>query len=77
MEQRNELRVKYLQCHIQWEDEQANLQHYTSLIESSIGECDLFVLPEMFHCGFTEHPERHLMVLWLQNWPEGGLWKMR
>lgn len=58
MEQRNELRVKYLQCHIQWEDEQANLQHYTSLIESSIGECDLFVLPEMFHCGFTEHPER-------------------
>ena len=54
----NELKVSYLQCDIEWENTKANLEHYSKVISEQPYECDLLVLPEMFHCGFTSEPHR-------------------
>lgn len=52
----NKMIVKFLQCHIEWENESLNLQRYSQIIQDEIGHCDLLVLPETFHCGFTDTP---------------------
>ncbi|MFT3738612.1 MAG: amidohydrolase [Breznakibacter sp.] len=50
------LKIGFLQCHIVWEDTKANLERYARFIAEKEHNLDLFVLPEMFHCGFTMNP---------------------
>lgn len=50
------LEVGFLQCSIEWENTRGNLERYTRLIAKKERGLDLFVLPEMFHSGFTMDP---------------------
>lgn len=52
----DDLLVTGVQCHLHWEDPQANRTHIADLL-SDIGQTDLIVLPEMFTTGFTMRPE--------------------
>lgn len=45
-----------IQTELQWENAQANLDHFSKKIEL-IEEVDLIVLPEMFSTGFSMNPE--------------------
>lgn len=45
------LSVALVQARQEWEDKQANLHHYEQLLQDV--QCDLILLPEMFHTGFT------------------------
>jgi omega-amidase len=51
-----DLNVTLVQANQIWEDKQANLKHYTSLL-AQIETTDLVVLPEMFHTGFSMNAE--------------------
>jgi omega-amidase len=51
-----DLNVTLVQANQIWEDKQANLDHYTSLL-TQVDETDLVVLPEMFHTGFSMNVE--------------------
>jgi len=42
---------------MQWEDKQANLQHYEQLIQGMTDKREVVVLPEMFSTGFSMSPE--------------------
>lgn len=53
-----DLRVSLVQTSIEWENHQANLSHYSSLIADLKGKTDLVILPEMFATGFTMHPAK-------------------
>lgn len=46
-----DLTVCLVQANQLWEDKEGNLKHYSQLLGDSAA--DLFVLPEMFHTGFT------------------------
>lgn len=46
------LEVTLVQTHQIWENKQANLKHFESLL-STIESTDLILLPEMFHTGFS------------------------
>lgn len=46
-----DLRVALVQADQDWENKPANLLRYARLLENV--ECDLILLPEMFHTGFT------------------------
>lgn len=51
-----DLKVTLVQANQIWEDKQANLEHYSSLL-TQVEETDLVVLPEMFHTGFSMNAE--------------------
>ncbi len=51
------LKVTIIQPDIIWEDVNANLNQYSSLL-SQVGETDLIVLPEMFTTGFSMESEK-------------------
>ncbi|NPA37210.1 MAG: amidohydrolase [Chlorobi bacterium] len=52
------LTVTYLQQDIIWEDTEANLKKLDAIVDKVSSNTDLFILPEMFHAGFTMRPEK-------------------
>lgn len=68
-----DLRITTVQANQIWEDKQANLAHYETLI-ASIEPTDILVFPEMFHTGFSmdveslaETMENSIGLDWLKN----------
>jgi predicted amidohydrolase len=51
-----DLEVVLIQANQLWENKVGNLENYSYLL-SNIDTCDLIVLPEMFHTGFTMNVE--------------------
>lgn len=51
------MKIAALQTPLYWQDRDANLAHFDSLL-SSVSEADLIVLPEMFTTGFSMAPEQ-------------------
>ncbi|GHT01911.1 carbon-nitrogen hydrolase [Bacteroidia bacterium] len=49
----NELRISIVQSPIVWENKEANLKHFYSLLKPLKGQSDLAVLPETFTTGFS------------------------
>ncbi len=54
----NYLQVALVQSHLEWENTQQNLAHFTTKIEAVAKQCDLVVLPEMFTTGFTMNAKK-------------------
>ncbi len=52
-----DLRIALVQAHQVWEDKQANLAHFSSLL-AEIDQVDLILLPEMFQTGFSMNAEQ-------------------
>lgn len=52
-----DLRIALVQAHQVWEDKQANLAHFSSLL-AEIDHVDLILLPEMFQTGFSMNAEQ-------------------
>lgn len=68
-----DLNVTLVQANQHWEDKEANLAHFDSLLEN-ISETDLIILPEMFHTGFSmkaldfaENLSDSMGLNWLKN----------
>lgn len=68
-----DLKITTVQANQIWEDKQANLAHYETLI-ASIEPTDILVFPEMFHTGFSmdvkslaETMENSIGLDWLKN----------
>lgn len=51
------LKIAIIQTHIYWEDVDANLAHFSTLLETVKVDSDLIMLPEMFATGFSMSPE--------------------
>lgn len=51
------LTVSVIQTHLQWEDVDANLEHFSYLLAAA-EPADIYILPEMFTTGFSMNPER-------------------
>ena len=47
-----DLRVTYIQTHQYWQDKEANLQHFSNLLDT-VHNTDLVLLPEMFNTSFS------------------------
>ncbi len=48
------LKIASVQLDSKWQDTAANLQQLNSLIkETNLSDCDVLVLPELFHAGFS------------------------
>ena len=66
------MKIALVQAELTWEDNDKNLEHFSSILESIKG-VDIFVLPEMFNSGFTtnSHGVGQKMegkaVCWLQK----------
>lgn len=52
-----DLRIALVQAHQVWEDKQANLENFSSLL-AEIDHVDLILLPEMFQTGFSMNAEQ-------------------
>jgi omega-amidase len=52
------MKTTIIQSDLVWEDKEANLEHFSSLIDNISGETDLIVLPEMFTTAFSMNPAR-------------------
>ena len=53
----NSLNVALVQTSLIWEDPVANRSRFSAILKDVAHGTDLVVLPEMFHSGFTMHPE--------------------
>ncbi|MEX0996355.1 MAG: amidohydrolase [Flavobacteriaceae bacterium] len=49
----DELKIAFIQTHLEWENREANRNHFQKKIESIQEKVDLIILPEMFSTGFT------------------------
>lgn len=49
----NDFNITLVQSSLQWENIDANLQHFSKLLNTILAQTDLVVLPEMFNTGFT------------------------
>lgn len=69
----DKLKVAYFQQDIVWENTKANLEKIVKVLNSLDSGTDLFILPEMFHAGFTMDPGKIAekmsgeVVSWLKN----------
>ena len=68
-----DLAVVLVQANQLWENKVGNLENYSSLLKE-VDTCDLIVLPEMFHTGFSmnveelgEEMENSLGINWLRK----------
>ncbi len=52
------MKIAYYQQDIVWENTGANLNKIEKVLASLKPDTDLFVLPEMFHAGFTMNPSK-------------------
>jgi len=71
-----ELHITIIQPHITWGNEQRTLAHISKII-ADIPSCDLIVLPEMFHTGFSIHAQNAVdlnalsqneVIKWMREW---------
>ncbi len=68
-----DLILSFIQASIQWEDKEANLEHFGMLIDQINVPTDLIVLPEMFNTGFSMDASRlaetmeGTTVLWMKR----------
>lgn len=53
-----QLNITLVQPDIVWEDKDANLQQYETLIKNITGKKEVVVLPEMFNTGFSMAPQK-------------------
>ncbi len=53
-----QLQISLVQSSLQWENIDANLQHFDTLLEEIPPTTDLIVLPEMFNTGFTMNAQK-------------------
>jgi len=53
------LAVTIVQSQLAWENPDANLKHFDSLLGGQKDKADLIILPEMFTTGFTMKPEKN------------------
>ena len=53
-----DLHIACLQSDIIWQDRDANLAHFSSLMDSISGLCDLIILPETFNTAFPVDADR-------------------
>lgn len=69
----NELWVSLIQSDLQWENPEANRNHFTKIISAISQETDLIILPEMFTTGFSMCPEKlaetsdGVSLLWMKD----------
>ncbi len=54
----NNIKIAYFQQDIVWENSGQNLEKIDNVLHLIEGGTNLLILPEMFHAGFTMHPER-------------------
>ena len=68
-----DLNIAYIQADLKWEDKEANLQHFSKLLEQVQPETDLILLPETFTTAFPVDPkvfaetEGGPTMQWLRN----------
>ncbi len=66
------MEIALVQAELCWEDNDKNLDHFSSILESIKG-VDIFVLPEMFNSGFTTNSDsvgqtmEGKAICWLQK----------
>ena len=51
-----DLRITFIQADLQWQDKQANLEHFSELLKEVPSETDLILLPETFNTAFPVDP---------------------
>ena len=51
------LHVCYIQADLQWQDKEANLEHFSELLKEVPSETDLVLLPETFNTAFPVDPK--------------------
>lgn len=68
-----DLKIALVQANQIWENKQANLDHYSMLLENTT-DVDIILFPEMFHTGFSmnasvlaEKMENSLGINWLKD----------
>ena len=52
-----DLRISFIQDHLFWKDDRANIAHFEQKINTITQATDLIVLPEMFNTGFVVQPQ--------------------
>ena len=68
----NYMKIALVQAEIFWEDNDKNLDHFSSILEK-VKDVEIFVLPEMFNSGFTTNSDsvgqtmEGKAVCWLQK----------
>ncbi|MCI0523175.1 MAG: amidohydrolase [Bacteroidales bacterium] len=50
------MKATVLQCSLEWEEKQTNIEHISELLKLTERETDLVVLPEMFTTAFSMNP---------------------
>ena len=53
----NNLHVTYIQSNLLWQNKQANLEHFSQLLQKVPSETDLVLLPETFNTAFPVDPK--------------------
>lgn len=53
----DDLHITYIQTDLQWQDKQANLEHFSELLKEVPAETDLVLLPETFNTAFPVDPK--------------------
>ena len=53
----NNLHIAFIQADLQWEDKQANLEHFSELLKEVPSDTDLVLLPETFNTAFPVDPK--------------------
>ena len=53
----NNLHLTYIQADLQWQNKQANLEHFSQLLKKVPSETDLVLLPETFNTAFPVDPK--------------------
>ena len=55
----NNLRISSIQADLQWQDKQANMEHFNQLLEEVPAGTDLVLLPETFNTAFPVDPKQY------------------
>ena len=69
----NTIRIAYFQQDIVWENSNDNIKKIDKVLSTLEDKTDLFILPEMFHAGFTMNPEKvfekmdGVLVKWMKS----------
>lgn len=53
----NNLHITFIQADLQWQDKQANLEHFSELLKEVPSGTDLVLLPETFNTAFPVDPK--------------------
>lgn len=67
------MKLAYIQADLQWQDKQANLNHFDELLKEVPSETDLVLLPETFNTAFPVDPKEFAEItkgptmLWMKQ----------